>query len=204
MRFALAAAAAVLAVALASPAVADPRAELIDGMAKCAAIGDGPARLACYDALNPALKAAQAEPPAPVAAAATPPPVADNRAWYDPDRIFGVPTRDQTTPQQFGGENLAPPAPPPGQKPEVAANQPPPSLDSITVGVTDYSFNPYDKFIVVLDNGQIWQQIESDTGVKARFQRGGKNTVTISRGFIGSYNLQVNDGSAEYKVKRLK
>ncbi len=52
----------------------------------------------------------------------------------------------------------------------------------------DYSFNPYDKFLVVLDNGQIWQQLESDSGIKAPFHKGEKNTVTISRGFIGSYN----------------
>ena len=41
-------------------------------------------------------------------------------------------------------------------------------------------------------------------GGKARFEKGGKNTVTISRGFIGSYNMVINDGGAVYKVKRLK
>ncbi|HUO90876.1 MAG TPA: hypothetical protein VMU08_17010 [Rhizomicrobium sp.] len=196
----------VIAALAAAPcaAHADARQDLIDGMAKCAAIGDGTARLACYDALNPTLKAAQSTPPpaaeAPAAAAA--PPGGDSRPWYDPGRIFGVSPREQTTPEQFGGENLAPPPPPPGT-PQTAANTPPPALDSITATVTDYSFNPYNKFVVFLDNGQIWKQLESDTGLKARFQKDGKNVVVISRGFVGSYNMTINDGPA-YKVARVK
>ena len=218
----LAAAAALLLVPVA--AQADPRQDLVDGMAKCAAINDSIDRLSCYDSLFPTVRAAQREAPpvaaapgapqpsmaampppalAPAAPAAAPPPpaaVVDNRSWYNPGRILGLSPGEQTKPDQFGGENLAPPTPPPGQ---VAANQPPPKLDSITAGVSDYSFNPYQKFIVVLDNGQIWQQIESDTGI-AHFMKGEKNSVTISRGFIGSYNLVVNDASISFKVRRLK
>jgi len=195
-------AAAILFALLPLAAHADPKQDLVDGMAKCAAVNDGVARLACYDALNPQLKAAQSEAPVVAAVpASAPPPVADNRPWYDPGRIFGVSPRDQTKPEQFGGENLAAPPPAPGQ---VAAAEPPPSLDSITATVTDYSFNPYDKFLVVLDNGQIWQQLASDSGIKAPFHKGEKNTVTISRGFVGSYNLVVNDDSMAYKVRRLK
>ena len=179
---------------------AGPRDDLVDGMAKCGALADNAARLACYDALNPTVKAAQSEPPPPVAVAAPPP--EDSRAWYDPSRIFGVSPRQQTKPEQFGGEALDVPPPPPGT-PATPQNTPPPALDSITAGVTDYSFNPYDKFLVILDNGQIWQQIQSDTG-KATFDKHGKNTVTISRGFIGSYNLVVNDSSLLFKVRRLK
>jgi len=216
----LAAAAAFLLAPMA--AQADPRQDLVDGMAKCAVINDSIDRLSCYDSLYPSVRAAQREAPsvagapeaaspamaaapppamAPAAPAAAPPAAAaDNRPWYDPGRILGVTPDAQTKPEQFGGENLAPPPPPPGQ---VAANQPPPEIDSITATVRDYSFNPYDKFIVVLDNGQIWQQIESDSGV-ARFMKGGKNSVTISRGLLGSYNLVVNDASVLFKVRRLK
>lgn len=206
---------------------ADPRQDLVDGMARCAVVNDSVDRLACYDALYPQLKAAQAPapfvavgappaaapaapsmapPPASMPAAAPPavataaPPPADNRPWYDPGRILGVSPNQQTTPEQFGGENLLPPKPAPG---EVAVNQPPAALDSISTTVRDWSFNPYDKFMVVLDNGQIWQQIESDSG-KARFIKGAKNTVVISRGFIGSYNMSINDSGAIFKVKRLK
>jgi hypothetical protein len=201
--------AVLIAMLAAAPcaAQADPRQDLVDGMTKCAAIADTMARLACYDALNPTLRAAQSAPP-PVVAATSPPAAvvaapSDNRPWYDPGRIFGVSPSAQTTPEQFGGENLQAPAPPPGA-PQTASNTPPPTLDSITATVTDYSFNPYNKFVVFLDNGQVWKQIESDSG-KARFVKGGKNTVTISRGIIGSYDLVVNDSSyMTFKVKRVK
>ena len=65
---------------------ADPREDLVDGVAKCAVIADNTARLACFDALTPQLKAAQAAPATP--AVAPPAQPADNRAWYDPARTL--------------------------------------------------------------------------------------------------------------------
>ncbi len=179
-------------------ASADPNQDLVDGMVKCGAIADNTARLTCYDALNPTVQAARAAPPpsAPPAPAAAPP--ADNRAWYDPTRMFGTsPQRAQTTPKQFGSDNLPKPAPGAGAPGE------PEEIDSISAGVADYSFNPFGRFLVVLDNGQIWQQLEDDSG-RARFDRNGQNTVTINRGALGSYLLTVNDLSAAFKVRRLK
>ncbi|MEI9989006.1 MAG: hypothetical protein WDM86_03115 [Rhizomicrobium sp.] len=226
MTFSRLAAVALLAL-IPLAAQADPRQDLVDGLAKCGVIADSIDRLSCYDALyaqaraaprvapfvatGPAAPAATAPvavaPPAaasPVAAApstpAAAPPVADNRSPQAATPALGVSPNAQTKPEQFGGENLAPPPPPPG---EVAANQPPPGLDSITAIVQDYSFTPYDKFIVVLDNGQIWRQLESDSN-KAHFMKGAQNTVTISRGLLGSYNLVVNDSMMPFKVKRLK
>jgi hypothetical protein len=56
--------------------------------------------------------------------------------------------------------------------------------------------------VVFLDNGQIWQQLQGESE-HANFSRSG-DTVTISRGFIGSYNLQINDSHKVFKVKRIK
>jgi hypothetical protein len=183
-----------------SAAGAGPREDLIDGMAKCGAVADSTARLACYDALNPTVKAAQAEPPPPAAA---PPPAASGTAWYDPFNVFGTSPKQQVRPEQFGAENLTAPPPPPGQPAPSAAPAAPTPLDSITAGVSDYSFNRYQKFLVVLDNGQIWQQLQSDGGI-AHFAKSDQNKVTISRGFLGSYVLSINDSSLQFKVKRLK
>jgi hypothetical protein len=193
---ALAAAILLPGAAMAGP---DPRQDLIDGMAKCATVADNTVRLACYDALNPTLHAAQVTPPPPVAPAMAPPATtADNsRPWYD---LFGVSPSHQTTPQTFGSEGLQAPPPPAGTQP---TDKPPEALESITATVTDFSFNPYDKFVVFLDNGQIWKQLSSDSGIKARFAKGGKNVVVISRGLIGSYNMNINDGPT-YKVTRVK
>jgi hypothetical protein len=197
--------AALICAIVAAPvlAAAGPRDELIAGMAKCAAVADATARLACYDALNPVVKAAQAEPPPAAAAPPAATETVDNRPWYSVDRIFGVAPRDQHTAEQFGGEDLAPPTPPPGTPATAANTAPPPPLDSIGAGVSEYSFTVYSKFIVILDNGQIWQQLQSDDGL-AHFMKSGKNTVTITRGALGSYNMVINDASMIFKVKRLK
>jgi hypothetical protein len=174
-------------------AVAGPRDDLIDGMAKCATVTDNAARLACYDALAPQLKAAQSAPQEPV----------DNRAWYDPSRIFGTSPAQQTTPQQFGAEGLAAPPAPPRKPGEPAPPTPPPPLDSITAKVSDYAYNPHGRVVVFLDNGQIWQQILGDTD-RPHFKKGEVNTVVISRGALGSYDMVVNDGGLAIKVRRIK
>ena len=101
------------------------------------------------------------------------------------------------TPQQFGGENLPPPPPKEGEAP------PPGPLDSITANVTDYAINPRGKFVVFLEGGEVWQEVQGDPD-PAMFRKSGGNTVTISRGMLGSYNLQINDSKKVFKVKRLK
>ena len=151
--------------------------------------------MTCYDGLAPQLKAAQAEPP--------PAATADNRAWYDPGRIFGASPSAQTTPEQFGGENLAEPAPAPSKPGEPPPPPRPEALDSISAKVTDYAFNPFGRVIVFLDNGQVWRQIDGDTD-HVRFKKGVENMVEISRGAIGSYVLTVNDAGVGVKVRRVK
>ena len=178
-------------VVVPAAAFAGPQEELIDGMAKCAVVADNTARLACYDALSPQLKAARSAPPG------------DNRAWYDPGRIFGTSPSAQTTPQQFGSENLTPPAPPPPRPGEPAPPAPPQPIDSIAAKVSDYAFNPIGRIVVFLDNGQVWQQLEGDTD-RVHFQKGQVNAVVISRGALGSYNLRVNDSGPAVKVRRIK
>lgn len=185
-------------VILPAAAGAGPREDLIDGMAKCTVIVDNTARLACYDALNPQLKAAQAAPPAP-----TPPPAGDERAWYDPGRIFGASPSAQTTPQQFGGEYLTQPAPPPPKPGEAAPPPRPQALDSITAKVTDYAYNPLGRVVVFLENGQVWRQLEGDTD-KVYFHKSQANAVEIARGAFGSYNMVVNGSGSSVKVRRIK
>ena len=203
-RLALVAAAVVLSSAAAD--AADPRQDLVDGMARCATIADGAARLSCYDALNPTLKAAQAAPAlTPQVAAAPPAQTADSgRPWYDPLGVFGTAPSAQTRPEQFGGENLAPPAPPPSAPGEPPPPPAPVALDSITAEVTDYSFNPNTgRFVVFLDNGQIWRQIEGDSD-RAHFYKTQKNVVVIERGVMGSYDMHINGLSRGFKVRREK
>jgi hypothetical protein len=155
------AAAAVLLFS-ASVAVAGPRDDALNAVAKCALLKDDHARLACYDTAASRIKDALAAPPEPQAAATE----EQQKSWFGLSNLFG------------GG----------GRPPQTSAH---------------YAFNPVGRFTVFLDNGQIWNQVPGDSNV-ARFKKSGPNSVTISRGLFGSYNLRVSGYPAIFKVTRLK
>jgi len=187
--------AAAFLAALSAPAQAGVRDDVLRAMDQCAAVADKDQRLACFDQLAPQVKAALAETPM-----AGPPTLEQQKSWFGFDfgNIFGgaPPPSQQMTPQQFGGENLPPPPPKAGEPP------PPGPIDSITANVTDYAFNPFGKFVVFLEGGEVWQQIQGDPE-HAIFSKKG-NTVLISRGVMGSYNMQINGSNKVIKVKRIK
>ena len=185
-------------VAGALPALAAPAAEdLLESVGRCAAIADDRARLACYDAVAPRVKDALAVPPAALPNN-RPPTVEEQRSWFgfDLGSLFGGAPARQTTAAQFGSDKL-----PATHATEETA---PAEVDSIAAGVTDVAYTPFGKFIVFLDNGQVWRQIEGDSE-QAIFKRPARaNRVTISRGFIGSYNLIIDGSNRMYKVTRVK
>jgi hypothetical protein len=223
------AAMAVLVFATHAAQAAD---DITTELGKCAVLKDNQIRLTCYDqlvartknAVTPAVVQAPAPVAAPSIAQSAPPPVAqpavapaapvsvaqapaappaaappakEDESWFGISQWFGsTAPAQQKTPAQFGSENL--PAPPPA--PGVAVTEP---LDSITADVSDVAFGYFGRFTVFLANGQIWQQVQGDTAV-AKFSKHDKNTVTISRGAIGSYNLEIEGHTGLFKVKRLK
>ncbi|MDE2267087.1 MAG: hypothetical protein KGL29_14390 [Alphaproteobacteria bacterium] len=73
----------------------------------------------------------------------------------------------------------------------------------ISAAVTRYWIDSQGYFVVSLGNGQVWGQLDGDDSF-AHFRKSGENTVVISRGFLGSYNLQLNGLGENYKVKRIK
>ena len=96
--------------------------------------------------------------------------------------------------RQFGAEQL----------PRESNAAPEPADESITGKVTQLSLTPFGRFVLTLDNGQIWRQLDGDT---ARFVPPGnlaRASVTISHGALGSYNLQFAGQNGLYKVRRLK
>jgi hypothetical protein len=182
-------------IALTHTAFAASRDDTLEAVAKCATILDDKLRLGCYDTLAPTVRDALGTPPQTLARTPT---EQEQKSWFGFDiaGLFGGADKSpQGTPQQFGQENVESAALP--AAPEMQ------EIESITAGVTDYSSRD-NKFTVFLDNGQIWQQLNGDNSV-ARFRSNPKdNTITISRGFLKSYNLKLNDENSYYKVKRLK
>jgi len=171
------------------------RDDVLEQLGRCAAIADNTARLACYDALAPHVKDALATPPTGID---HPPTQEEQKSWFgfNLDNLFGSAPEQQTTPDKFGNDRL----PSTEQKKEAVERE----VDSITAVVTDYSFSLDGRFVVFLDNGQVWRQIQGDTG-QAHFKRNAKdNTVTIERGMLDSYNLAINDANKTFKVTRVK
>ena len=188
-------AAVVLSLLTAAPSLAEPQQDVLEAVGHCAGIADAQARLACYDKIAPRVKDTLATPPPSLSRAPT---AEEQRSWFgfDLSGLFGAAPEQQTTPAEFGANKL----PETHEKEEVVAQE----LDSISAGVTDYSYTPFRKFIVFLDNGQVWRQIEGDVDI-ATFKKVPKdNKVNISRGLIGSYNLTINGSARTYKVTRVK
>ncbi len=165
---------------LATPAAAQDgvRAQL----GKCLAIPGVLQRLSCYDGV------ARGVAPAVVSAA-------PRAAMPYPSPVPGVavnapPQRAPSPAEGFGAEAL-----PRTQ----AARQ---AVAEIGSAITDLSYTPTGKFVVTLANGQVWRQKEGD--VSTKFFRKANRTATISRGFMGSYNLVFNNSGAYYKVTRVR
>jgi hypothetical protein len=179
------------------PVHADPREDLLQAIGKCTTVTDDKARLACYDAAAPHLHDVLNAPPAAMTTAPTP---EEEKSWFgfNLDSLFGASApASQTTPQQFGADRTP-------QVQQKEAEQTTHEVDSISAGVTEYSFTFDKKFIIFLDNGQVWRQLQGDTAMAHFKHQPTDNKVTIERGFMGSYNLAINDGEETFKVTRLK
>jgi hypothetical protein len=74
-----------------------------------------------------------------------------------------------------------------------------PELQQLTANVTGVAERPWGELVVTLDNGQIWVEIESDSGVRLK----AGDQVTIKTGALHSYLLTAPNGRSS-KVRRLE
>ena len=72
--------------------------------------------------------------------------------------------------------------------------------EQISAVVTDIAHRPYGEFVVLLDNGQIWEQKHRDN----RFRIDVGDSVTISKGFVSGFRLSAGDRNNSVQVERLK
>jgi hypothetical protein len=71
----------------------------------------------------------------------------------------------------------------------------------LLAGVASVSYDPRGHFTMTLDNGQIWRQLAGDTSVLTGSRI---STVRITRGALGSYDLNVVGRNATYRVTRIQ
>lgn len=168
---------------------AAPAAAVTDAQLQhCRSIGDAAARLACYDALTPAVVSAPAAASsAAVDIAAPVPPTAAPAPPAAPAAPATV-AADASTQANFGAEAL--------RRKEITAASPE-QLQARIVGTVDTLFRGSR---LKLDNGQVWQYLDSrELLLDLR-----DPAVTIERNFIGSYWMRFDGRSTSIKVRRIQ
>jgi len=87
---------------------------------------------------------------------------------------------------------------------------PPPKITRITATVVELARTARGRSIFVLDNGQVWRQLDGDDANVLDPQPGKTMKVTIAMGFVGSllggysYNLTIEGRNALVRVRRVK
>jgi len=167
-------------LAVVSRAHADVARDVLTEITKCADIIDASERLKCFDAAVPRARSTLAAP------AEEAPKKRSILDWFG----FSRQQKSATKPEDFG-------KPAPSQAPEEG-------LTEITAAVIEFATTPRGKAIFILDNGQVWRQLDGDSTVVFDPAPGTTMKVTIEQGALGSYNLTIEGRRSLIKVSRLK
>ena len=152
---------------------------------RCATMADDRARLACYDSIfgrpaaPPPLGAPSAAAPATGAVAGTVAAAPAVAAAATPETDFGLTEAAKRAREPEGSGDRLP--------------------DSISGTVARVARQPAGEFVVTLENGQVWTQLQVDA--RARIAVG--DTVTIKKAALGSH-LLVTANRYATRVRRVK
>lgn len=168
----------LISIFLAAPAHADSTRDALAEMTRCADIAESSERLKCFDAAVPRAKSALAEPVQPAK---------DKGGIFD---WFGF-ARPQTVrkPEDFGKQ---------AQQPE------PGEITEVTATVLEFAKTVRGRAVFILENGQVWRQLDADITQVRDPSPDEKMKVRIEIGAIGSYNLMIEGRNGLIKVMRLK
>jgi hypothetical protein len=182
--------AGVVIVCGAGVAAASPARDAMTAVAKCTEIAGIDERLQCFDAAAASVRAVLAD--------------ADRKAevnrkqeeegggvlsWFG----FSSDGPPVTKAEDFGispANNTRPDAPK--------------EITEISAQVIEFAKTPLGKSIFILDNGQVWRQLDSDQAEVYRRSSEGPMQVRIEKAAMGSYSLFIDGTKKLVKVRRLK
>lgn len=168
---------AFIGAVLTTHAFAQAPREALAKIVKCAEIPDSSERLKCFDA---AMLGARSALDTSVQG--------EKRdgifEWFG----FSRPKKPVTKPEDFG----RPPQSSPDEMTQMSAN------------VLELAMTSRGRAVFVLDNGQVWKQLDGDDTVILEPARGETMKITIALGLLGNYNLTVDGRNAIVRVSRLK
>jgi len=163
-------------------ALADTRDDVLAGIQRCQSIKDDRAWLDCnYGAQQP-MRAKLGLPPAPDFQQRLVPPVV-------------------LSPSPAASRDRPAPAPQTTRKPslfQIITGNAAPVTVSTLAGVR---YDDKENFVVTLENGEAWRQVDTGSGTRVRLTLGAK--VTVKPGAMGSYDLKSDGTPRTYKVERL-
>lgn len=217
--------AACLLLGLCAPAAARSRDDVMINVYRCAGHASTRVWLDCYYGAAQPQRAALGLPPAPPAQVAlvtnSPAPgvpqdiavrdavivaasrcgsVAAERPWLDCYYAAANPARSL-----LGLAPVAVPAPaaalPPARSGHGGMFDKQPIKGSGRMA--SYKFDSNGFFTVVLDNGEVWSQIDGDTTMAHWFKKPGFYFAAVTAGALGSSNLRVQGEGRSYKVRRV-
>lgn len=169
--------ASILALA-AGPARADSARDALADMVKCADLAEPSRRLACFDAATARARSALAAPAQAV----------KEKGGGAED--FGF----SKSPPVLKADDFGKAAPEPGPR----------EITEISATVVEFAKTQRGRAIFVLDNGQIWRQLDADSTELPYPSAGTTMKVTIEKGWVGSYNLTIAGRNGLIKVSRMK
>lgn len=177
---------AAVASLLLQPAHADTRDDVWAAMRRCQIYQDDRAWLDCtYGAQQP-MRARLGLPPAPEFQQRLVPPVG---ASPIAPQAYASLAPHGASPAEVSHRNAS--------FGQILAGTAPPITASV---LTHVRYDGLGAFIVTLENGQVWRQVDAEGMPKARFKIGAR--VTVTQGAMWSYNMKTDDGAHVYKVQR--
>ncbi|MBI1391600.1 MAG: hypothetical protein GC152_02555 [Alphaproteobacteria bacterium] len=190
------AAASTLDAAVAQPTEGQA---MIDAVAACASIAAAAPRLACYDrAVGRPQEAAVSASGAPVDEGSS-----GSLSAVDPDVTLATrgaaqdprESEPRSAEAAFGAEDL--PKTFEARKREAGP-------DNIVAGIVDIATTGYGKYLIVLDNDQVWRQLQADTSRLRTPRDLGDIQATVTRRSLGGYSLSLSTGNRSIRVERVK
>ena len=187
--------AAMAVLSAAVPALADPREDVVNGLARCAVLSDDHQWLDCYYGAAQPMRAQLGLTPAPQAQLQLLQQVQRQPA-------YGAPAAPRALPATVARATVRTGPPPPTKRgglldfwggDNVVKNAP----------VKSYEMGR-DGFTVTLPDGQVWQQTDGDKNPAYWHDDAASMRVTISQAAMHTFNLVVGDETRHYKVKRVR
>ncbi len=183
---------AALAATTAGASAAD---NPVADMLACSSLRGEKARLKCYEASIPALRAAfpEAQIEADTMAKAL---AQKNEAEAREEFGLRAAEMEAQSPfeiEAFGEEDL-----------QASAKTKSEEIDSLSASVVEIARTAHGKIVVVLDNGQVWRQLDSDSSAPLIPKTAQGLPVRLKKAAFGSYTIRIGNSRDLIKANRIK